>query len=496
MARSVSSLIGAVFFQLAIGDVPSAVQVASNLQIDAAGTVVRHKHATSGKTDNSMNEFVDMVTKAQAAIAATRRTARMVRTEVKRHQQDVQQELKNTFEKAMGLLELEAVDCGSILHDERDPTQVKLCRILTGTNLQVAGKLERAVKGLSLRPKTANATEMVVADKDEENLLSHLKGALWDMWFCAKRVDPPCDPMKTTEAKIQAAREEAFDALHSINAHAKDFEARAAAEAQKEDAKAAQSLVEIQESHEDKNHHEKQAPTETSSSAWAAKTLNSVLTAPNVTGKLWDAIHMAQLDSVLEKDVINIEKDEDGNMRKLKANMVILHECATMPDCTGPNQPEGCCVPARPTQAKYEQARNDAYRAYAVIQNDDDLQKQAYAQLLGNIGNKGVKKKKHHYGTTPPPADQDTTLYPLSQPPAEEDTNSSNTTKATPKPTEPEGQFLLYGLVAVTGVVVLVVFFLMFKTSQINKSGGGGGGGAAAQWAGEGYGEGEGYGQY
>merc|ERR1719158_1493845 len=68
------------------------------------------------------------------------------------------------FEQVLGLLEIGAVNC-SEPNAASDEITSKLCRILAGPNTQVAGKLERAVKGLSLRPKSPNATEMVVADK-------------------------------------------------------------------------------------------------------------------------------------------------------------------------------------------------------------------------------------------------------------------------------------------------------------------------------------------
>merc|ERR1740130_2327968 len=106
-----------------------------------------------------------------------------------------------------------------------------------------------------------------------------------------------------------------------------------------------------------------------------------MLTAPNVTGNLWDAIGNIDIDSQLEKDIIRITEDEDGNMKKMKSNMLLLHECASMPDCPG----DGCCTPKNPTQAIYLQARNDAYIAYHQIQEDDNLGKQAYLELMGNI---------------------------------------------------------------------------------------------------------------
>merc|ERR1719460_666157 len=102
--------------------------------------------------------------------------------------------------------------------------------------------------------------------------------------------------------------------------------------------------------------------------------MNDLLSTPDVTGKLWNAINMIDMDDVLEKDMGKITDDENGNCKKLRANMLILHECASMPDCPATN----CCTPKNPTQAVYIQARNDAYVAYHNIQHDDDLARSAY----------------------------------------------------------------------------------------------------------------------
>merc|ERR1719163_2510767 len=120
----------------------------------------------------------------------------------------------------------------------------------------------------------------------------------------------------------------------------------------------------------------RQEPAEPASD-FATDTLDGILTPPNVTGKLWDAINMFDLDEQLEQDIGKITDDEDGNCRKLRANMLILHECASMPDCPATN----CCTPKNPTQAVYIQARNDAYVAYHNIKNDDDLARSAYVDL-------------------------------------------------------------------------------------------------------------------
>jgi len=369
-------------------------------------------------------------------------------------------------------------------------------------------------------PAVAAATEMVVADKDEENLLGHLKAAMWDLWFCAKRADPPCDPNNMDDPKVKAAREQAFDALHAIHNHAAEEHPAADAakasdiEQSKVDetigASATQSLSQAQLSRRENEEHPVQnwqVVTQDSSNLmqkvavgqepvapateWASSTLDGILTPPNVTGKLWDAINMIDIDETLSSDIVKVTNDEDGNMKKLKSNMLLLHECASMPDCPADN----CCTPKNPTQAVYIQARNDAYVAYHEIQHDDDLAKQAYLDLLQNIGG-GKKKKKKSEKYYPPghPLHKSTTIYPPGHPlHGTEGQNNTNETVAAPAPPVEEGSMLLYAIIVVTVVVVLAVGFLVVKTMQMD-GGSKGAGGGQEQWGGEGYGEG--YGQY
>merc|ERR1740117_2621038 len=65
----------------------------------------------------------------------------------------------------------------------------------------------------------------------------------------------------------------------------------------------------------------------------------------------------------------------------MKASLLILHECAAMPDCPG----DGCCTPNKPTQALYVQAKNDAYIAYHQVQEEGNEEKNKYLALMGNI---------------------------------------------------------------------------------------------------------------
>jgi len=94
--------------------------------IDATGSVqaAHHSHtAVLGTDDNS---------------------DRLMRHEVRRH-------IQGDPEK-IGFGPSDEEDCPSV----HATVNRKLCKILTGSNAQVAGKLERAVKGLSLRPESVN----------------------------------------------------------------------------------------------------------------------------------------------------------------------------------------------------------------------------------------------------------------------------------------------------------------------------------------------------
>merc|ERR1712061_733426 len=73
----------------------------------------------------------------------------------------------------------------------------------------------------SLRPKSAHEIELTDADKKEEKTLNHLKGALWNLWFCAKRSNPPCNPLTSNEKDVSRARDQAISALRAIHKHPK-----------------------------------------------------------------------------------------------------------------------------------------------------------------------------------------------------------------------------------------------------------------------------------
>lgn len=501
--------------------------------------------------------WLDVIQKAKARVANTRKTSKMMRQEVRRHlpfdlerlakgedASEMAKRREKNLVKFISLVESGEVNC-SAPSAAPDPASGKLCQILFGSNPQVAGKLERAVKGLSLRPRDENTTEMVVSDKEEDNLLSHLKAALWDLWFCAKRADPPCDPMDMKDAKVKAAREQAFDALHAIQSHAEEQSAtgdaghnsqtsgtqaasdaalgastlpQAAAEAaaqvtivpspagwtaahpSRQDAFAPhQAIGPNGAALLQKAAHSQEPTPVANASEWAINTMNGLLTGPNVTGKLWDAINTMDIDDVLEQDIVKIENDEDGNMRKLKSNMLLLHECASMPDCPATN----CCTPKNPTQAVYIQARNDAYKAYHNVQHDDDLAKQAYLDLLSTIGT-GEKKTTTYYPPGHPlHKPTTTTIYPPGHPlHGTENQNNTNVTvkkKSAVAPPVEEGNTLLYAIIALTVVVVLAIGFLVMKTHEADKDAKGGESFGEGEWGGEGYGGGygeESYGQY
>jgi hypothetical protein len=328
---------------------------------------------------------------------------------------------------------------------------------------------------------------MVVADQSEDALLSQLREAMWDLWFCAKRTEP-CDPMSSDEPKIKASRDSAFDALHAIHMHAEDSQKDSTATAASADVISpplqASALLEKAAT--------EQTPT-AQASEWANRTMVGLLNPPNVTGKLWDAIHDCDMDDVLLKDVVTVTNDEDGNMKKLKANMLIMHECASMPDCPGTD----CCLPKNPTQEVYKQARDDAYVAYHQILEDDDMSKKAYIDILRGIA--GEPSTTTYYPPGHPLHTPTTsTLYPPGHPlhGTEHVTNTTNTSNTTEAKTEvvqaEEGSMLLYALCGVTVVVILAILFLVVQTRDANpppKAA------AAESWGGENW-EGEGYGGY
>merc|ERR1719436_277286 len=85
--------------------------------------------------------------------------------------------------------------------------------------------------------------------------------------------------------------------------------------------------------------------------------------------------------------------------------MLLLHECASMPDCPA----ERCCSPNQPTQEVYKAARDDAYRAYHNIRHDTELAKKAYLDLIASVSSGKHRPHKRPtrmptgtYQTTPP----------------------------------------------------------------------------------------------
>jgi len=125
----------------------------------------------------------------------------------------------------------------------------------------------------------------------------------------------------------------------------------------------------------------------------SASIINNMITPPNASGKLLDAINGIDIDNEDQKDMVRITEEKDGNLRKLKASMLLLHECAAMPDCPA----DGCCTPSGDTHALYTQARNDAYIAYHQAQEEGDASKQAYLDLMGQIG-QGKKVERYEAG--------------------------------------------------------------------------------------------------
>lgn len=458
--------------------------------------------------------------------AADENSFRLMRQEVRRHVQGAPEKIE--------FQQLDEVDCPVGHGSATDSVSRMLCHILTGSNTQVAGKLERAVKGLSLRPKNANATEFVVADRKEEKQLANLKAALWDLWFCAKHVDPPCDPLASKEHKVELARQQAFTALELIHNHPEagmstTLSPDTPADSERIDHMAGGSVMPVpaepipnhpsvgwssphfhrreipppskniffagqvasllqtgaietkDEGEETKRKHVMKTETANvpvEGSQFADDVLTGLLHGDDkklIQQRLWNAINKMDIQKVLEDDIVKIEDDNDGNYKALQANMLILHECASMPDCPATN----CCDPKHPEQQEYKDARNAAYEAYHNIQHDTSLAKQTYLDLLSTVAS---GKHKDYYPPSHP-------LYVPTEAPettteeAETTTIASNvSSKASePAPTVEEGNMLLYAICAVTAVVILAIGFLLQKTNSMDhshgqKAGGGGGG--------------------
>lgn len=482
----------------------SSSVASGSIQISSSGAILADSHRHVQQAEVPL--WAHILKMAKEGLARTHHgVSTLMRSEVRPHSPVARDKVARGkyLDEVMGLMEIGQVNCSS--SSETDPTG-KLCSLLYGTNSQVAGKLERAVKGLSLRPKSANATEMIVADKDEDKELILLKAAMWDMYFCAKRASPPCDLMTSAEPKIKAAREKAFAALQAIHLHAAPekaaglaaVDASAAAATAQPAAAAAAAAVQSPGS---------LLETEDPMTAdkWAAATLDSMITGENVTGKLYDAIHMCNMDVAMQDGMVKLEDDEDGNLKKLKANMLILHECASMPDCETDDQGNvtttvaNCCHPFAPTQEVYAKARNDAYIAYHDIGDDDELAKRTYIKILENVGN------------TPPGANympaskvdivanltKEEIIYEPGHPLYVGNETTKKTDELPPIIIEEDnsGSTLMMAIIVVTSVVLAAVGFLVYKTKEMDDKGGSAAAGYDEGW-GEGYGEGEGYGQY
>jgi len=479
-----------IFFCAWLVTASSVLAIASDLavrkpsvQIDATGSV-RDVHsslvAVQAYDDNS---------------------ERLLRHEVRRHRQDEPEKIEAE--------QLDERSCPVAHGAAGDSPSHKLCRILTGSNSQVAGKLERAVKGLSLRPQSANATQYVVADKKEEKQLSNLKAALWDLWFCAKRADPPCDPLMSQDHKVEVARQQAFTALELIYSHPEagmstSLSPGSAADSDRLDHIAGGSVMPASEeaipsmspigwstvhSHRRESlssllqADSSQVAAVGNTSGFAEDVLTSLLHGDDKTviqKRLWNAINKMDIQKVLENDIVKIEDDADGNYKALEANLLLLHECATMPECPATN----CCNPKSPEQAKYKDARNAAYQAYHNIQHDDSLAKQTYLDLLSTVAS---GKHKDYY---PPkhPLYVPTTEEPetTTEEAAENATVSANGTHVSKHaPPIEEGSMLIIAICMVTGVVIIAIAYLLHKTNQMDHDKGDYGHGYES-WGGEG----------
>jgi len=91
-----------------------------------------------------------------------------------------------------------------------------MCKMLTGTNTQVQGKLEKAIAALNIEDE---ATENVVTiSKDEDGQMKQLKADYWTLYFCSKKKNPPCIPKKSDDPAIKKARVRARETLTTLEA--------------------------------------------------------------------------------------------------------------------------------------------------------------------------------------------------------------------------------------------------------------------------------------
>lgn len=210
----------------------------------------------------------------------------------------------------------------------------------------------------------------------------------------------------------------------------------------------------------------------------AIATLNNIIGPPNAQDKIMTAITDALRSDTMKKDEIALADDADGNMKKLKDNLMTMHECASMPDCVTADDPN-CCTPASPKQAKFIQARNQALEAWGNL--DEDIREE---------NKEALEFMKLIAGTT--------TYYPIGHP-LHVPTPASDVTIETIRKEEKNvtekvvvedsgSNVLLIAICVASGVIVLGVLVLV-GMSMGGKTGAGTGAGATEEWGEEGYGE-------
>jgi hypothetical protein len=89
-----------------------------------------------------------------------------------------------------------------------------MCQVLTGTNSEVQAKLERAIKALNIEEQGHG--EIATVSQDESEHMLGLRQSVWDLYFCAKQTNPPCDPKHS--ATVMDARNQAISHLTALQA--------------------------------------------------------------------------------------------------------------------------------------------------------------------------------------------------------------------------------------------------------------------------------------
>lgn len=408
-AFSVASAIASLLLDLASSGVSGAAlpeshaYVSPQVQIKADGNAVTHSLAQVSThkaeeadgdiaTDSLAQEYIH---RGGEDLEHRQQAQKLMRTET----DEIQSTDVIKLEGAAPQIPSKEVDCSATT--DVDPISKNFCTMLDGSNWQVSGKLERAVK------KMHSLAIGVGKDVQQDALLQTLQGGLWDLWFCAKRITPKCFPSNSTEEKYQLARHQVWTALAELKKRAGvtptrppgprvgipaavNMELSARTVGVKDIPSLSQPVPASKEVKENDHvlQHLNLAPAGDASMLQtlnatedAINSLSSML-ASNAVQHLDEAIRKSFVASTETEGVVTLHDDEAGNLKKFKDNLMILHECASMPECPADN----CCNPSNPQDEAHATAFRNAYEAFTAIQQDERLEVAAYLDIITAIG--------------------------------------------------------------------------------------------------------------